>query len=65
MIGLIFSFILFFFSIYFLFKGSLAIAAAIMGFSIVWFIVGAGYRKFELLYLSMHKKKEEPHELSN
>ena len=56
MIAIIFSTSLFFLSIFFLFKQALVTAAAIMGFSLLWFLVGAAYRKFELIfYNETHK----------
>ena len=56
MVGIIFSFILFFLAIFFLFKQVLVTAAVIMGFSLIWFVVGAWYRKFELIfYNETHK----------
>ena len=50
MIGIIFSACLFFLSIFFLFKQALVTAAAIMGFSLLWFIAGVWYHKLEMLY---------------
>ena len=50
-LAIIFSGCLFFLAVFFLFKQALVTAAAIMGFSLLWFLAGAWYRKFELLYL--------------
>ena len=57
MIGMMFSIVLFFLSIFFLFKQALVTAAAIMGFSLLWFVAGAWHRKFELLYYSVNTNK--------
>lgn len=57
MIGIIFSIVLFFLAIFYLVKQVLVTAAALMGFSLLWFIVGARYRKFELTYFYATKDK--------
>ena len=50
MVGIIFSMALFFLSVFFLFKQALVTAAAIMGFSLIWYVVGAHAHRFEILY---------------
>lgn len=59
MIGLIFSFILFFVSIFFLFKGVLVTAAAIMGFSLLWYLIGFIYYRYDKMINYISTKKEE------
>ena len=55
-LAILFSTCLFFLSIFFLFKQALVTAAAIMGFSLVWFVVGAWYSKFELIFIASTNK---------
>lgn len=52
-IAIIFSVVLFFLAIFFLFKQALVTAAAIMGFSLLWFFAYILYCKFELNALAM------------
>lgn len=52
-IAIIFSVVLFFMAIFFLFKQALVTAAAIMGFSLLWYFAYAFVHKFELNALAM------------
>ena len=47
MIAIIFSIMLFFIAIYFLFRAALVTAAAIMGFSLLWYLIGYMYHRYD------------------
>ncbi len=57
-IAVIFSIILFFIALFFLFKQALVTAAAIMGFSLLWFLAYALCHKIELNALAIAVSKE-------
>lgn len=58
MIAIIFSFILFFVAMFYLFQQVLVTAAITMAFSVLWFVVGAWYHKFELIFNTSFTKEE-------
>ena len=64
MIGMAFSIVLFFVSMFFLFKGALVTAAAIMGFSLLWYLSAYIYHKYDNMinYISNHGREEKTHE---
>lgn len=59
MIGLFFSTVLFFVSMFFLFKGALVTAAGIMGFSLLWYLVSYIYHRHQSMMNYFIKDKEE------
>lgn len=50
MIAMIFSIVLFFVSVYFLFKSALITSVVVMGFSIIWSIIGYLYHRYDRMY---------------